>query len=72
MTSTNTSTEINESDAGSNQGTVYGYIESQGNEKLFKFIRFDSLENPRLITMVKLLVYLYSLGVAELRESTKR
>ena len=55
MTSTNTSTEINESDAGSNQDTVYGYIESQGNEKLFKFIRFDLLENPRLITMVKLL-----------------
>ena len=70
MTSTNTSTEINESDAESNQDT-YGYIESQGYKKLFEFIRFDSLENQRLITMVELLDYMHSPSVAELRESTK-
>ena len=70
MTSTNASTEINASDAESNQDT-YGYIESQGYKKLFEFIRFDSLENPRLITMVELLDYMHSPSVAELRESTK-
>ena len=78
MTSTNTSTEINESDycyyhdddddAESNQDT-YGYIESKGYEKLFEFIRLDLLENPRLIIMAELrkllFDYMHSVGAAE-------
>ena len=75
VTSTNTSTQINESDAESNQDT-YGYTESQGYKKLFEFIRFDLLENPILITMVELRKllpdYMRSLGAIELRESTKK
>ena len=48
--STNTSAENNESNA----QDIYWYIDSQGYEKLFKFIRLDVLEKPILITMVEL------------------
>jgi len=51
-------------------------IESQAYDKLFKFIRSDLLENPRLVKMVdlreKLMSYMRSMGAIEILESTKK
>ena len=71
--STSTSAESKESDDNEDN---YGDIESRGYEKLFYFIRFDLLENPRLMTMIELkemlFTFMCSMGATQLTESSKK
>ena len=57
--------------------TNYCNIVSQAYDKLFEFIRLDLLVNPRLVKMVDLrenllMIYMRSMGAAEISESTKK
>ena len=56
--------------------TNYCNIESEASDKLYEFIRLDSLENPRLVMRVdlreKLMIYMQSMGATEISESTKK
>ena len=49
---------------------------NQASDKLYEFIRLDSLENPRLVMRVhlreKLMIYMQSMGATEISESTKK